>query len=649
VHGAGEDALARGPEALGEVQRAEVRPERALHAHVEDARVGEARAERRLEDVGLGGAALPPRRRRCAEERARAVRRRLARERRRLGERAPRGGAAEALEPALVRGGRAARVRRIEGDVADPELDPRERERIRREGARLLEPAGRLGEASAEAEHVAEPLGDPPPEVRPRARGRRAALGDRVVALGRLEGEARPRLLGRGEGVRERARRLPGAVEVVGALERARGPPLLESQRRAEVQAAPVLLAEALEERLADAVVDEGAAPIARVEADEVAAPGHVEDRARLPGPAARERRDVLERELAPEHGRHAQRAEHLRREPLDAPREDDPGAPRGRRVGERARDRRPAALARGERPRLDEPLERGAREEGVPRGEAVDGVDGLIREGPRHGLEEEPEVGPRERRERDAGGGADAPERVAGGHLLGAEGGDDRRVPARGARLAALGREAGEELRGEVVGPLAVVEEDERGAARRAERARERGEGRERAGLAERLGAGRGGGRRPEDAREVGEDRGERGGALPEARAHLARELRLYRGPRATPASVSKGAPAPPSLAPPRRTAHPRRAASRAASSRTRDFPAPESASRSVTPPRPARAASTAPRRRESSEARPTNEGSVSVARRSLRPATSGGSASPRSRAAAISSRSHAAARALW
>jgi hypothetical protein len=114
---------------------------------------------------------------------------------------------------------------------------------------------------------------------------------------------------------------------VVGELEDVIPGKGLEVHGGGAVQRGALLRRQALEQRLADLVVHEGAAPRRLVDPDHVAPAGVIEPGHGLRRPVAGERDGLGDVELLAEHGADREQPDGARTQRLDAAHEDDGGA----------------------------------------------------------------------------------------------------------------------------------------------------------------------------------------------------------------------------------------------------------------------------------------------------------------------------------
>ena len=191
--------------------------------------------------------------------------------------------------------------------------------------------------------------------------------------------------------------------------------------------------------------------------------------------------------ELLSEHRSDRQQPQRRRREELQAAEEEEGGPARRLGVGHADRVDLPLVAHPDQRARLDKAAQHGRGHEGAALRQVGEQLDRLVGKGTGHRLGQAADVGRREGLEDDPFGAGDGAQRVVGSDLLRAVGGDDEHVGALGQGPAVP---AAEELEGEAVGPLAVVEEDERRALRRPQRVEEGAQGVDGAQLAVRLGA---------------------------------------------------------------------------------------------------------------------------------------------------------------
>lgn len=413
-----------------------------------------------------------------------------------------RDGPAQQVQRLLDRFAGGAHVAALERELAELPLDLGAGHVVLRQRGRGLKVERRLVVAAAQHEHVAEALRQP--FRRGAVRVRRAARRDAILLLGDLQRVLGARPLRRRERVGQRPVVLPRGVVVIGEVERVLGIELLDAPGRPGVEILQRRRGQAHEQRLAQLVVDEHAAVAARLQPHHLAPPAELDRLDRLARRHLRQRRGRLEIERLAEHRADGQQPLRGRGEPLQPAREERRRpAPRLRLGQERAIDLPPRRRGQ-QRAALDQPVEHGRGHERDPLGQLGHHGDDVVRQRTGHRLDHAAQLAPAERGERDVRLHRDAPERVVRLDLLGPERGHQQRVRP-GAAHDAPALPVAEELRGELVGPLEVVDDDHGRAGLGAQRVEQRRERGEQASLGGRLRTERAVRRR---ADEVGQDR---------------------------------------------------------------------------------------------------------------------------------------------
>ncbi len=187
-----------------------------------------------------------------------------------------------------------------------------------------LEQHGRPGIVTTQHFDFAVPGGNAVPDVAIGLAG--APFCDFVLLFGDLQRVLCSGLFGRSQSKRQGPCLFASGVKVVGQVEHTVGRLLLQIRRGAGVQVATLISGQTLEQRLANAVVDENAVRRRGIEPHEVPLPRLVEGRHELRRRLVHERRRNLQLELFAQHGADPEHFNRMRMQQLDAPQQKGGG-----------------------------------------------------------------------------------------------------------------------------------------------------------------------------------------------------------------------------------------------------------------------------------------------------------------------------------